>query len=352
MKDIEILDLVNICRKGLENRKVVSTISSTRGVKVFIYNITVVLFSPKIGRVAKVFFINGKSQNKLTLDIPNAKKIYHGFVYSKEIDVFNLPTLYCQRRRFQRLCRLLKWSFQFLSHKNEIKMFSAWIELCSLCDFLVQSGVKEVFGRGHYDEFSTWIGELSKILDFTYVIYQHGVEFSDINLPNKIYCDSVYTFDNYSSNVFRKFIIFNDSCNFSIYGFPPSVSFVEFPKKEKEMVYIGIAEQCNPDWINLVIKTLEADKSLFLIVMKHPLSSMNYIIEHGLVDDTNKYFNIDYLLTEHSTIALDYYRAKSPARIIFTSSLIIDAFKEYPFIYCSDLRSITFVIRKELTLIP
>ena len=344
MKSFEIFNLVNICRKGIENRKVVSKRTFSRGLKVFIYNISVALFSPTIGRVAEIFLVNGKSQNKLILDISNSKKIYHGFVYSKVTDIFDLPTLYCQRSIFQRLCKLIEWSFQFISHKNEIEVFSAWIELCSLCDFLVHSGVKEVIGRGHYDEFSTWLGELSKILDFKYIIYQHGVEFGDIDLPNKIYCDSVNTFDNYSSSVFRKHIISNDLCNYSIYNFQPSVLFVDIPKKERGMIYIGIAEQCNPDWINLVIKSLEVDKRLYLIVMKHPLSSMAYIINHGLVDDNNKYFNVDYLLTEHSTIAIDYYRAKSPAKIIFTSPLIIDAFKEYPFIYYSDLRSIGSVI--------
>lgn len=343
---------IDNCIAGVVNRETVLNrkISLFRKIKIFIYNIAVILFSPRINySCEKIFFINGKSQNRSSFFKKDVLKIYHGNVYNNFIDIFNKPTLYSICSRKKRIELFFKTIKTYFINKNQICDFGSWLEYVVLENFIRCSSVEEIISRGHYDEYATWLGILSFQYGFIYSIYQHGVVAADEYVKNRIECNNFYAFDKYSINIFRSKIIRNESCNYYLYDFPSSVHFERIDKLPNNY-YIGIAEQDNYEWTSRIIDMLLKTSNIRIILMLHPLSKNKYKYKKNskIKVTSKKIINIDLLITENSTLALDYYKKQKDFKIIFTSNESKNTFLEYPFLYCESLNSIRQYIEKEL----
>ena len=191
------------------------------------------------------------------------------------------------------------------------------------------------------------MGELSERLKFDLSIYQHGVVLRSVTIPHRIYCSYLYGFDSYSLEIFKANYIRNPDCRYEVYPFGPSISFDRL-EREDGSFYVAIAEQYNPEWANQVIelvhRLLPCAK---IIVMLHPYSKISYASQPGVVEEgAKKYININLLLTESSTLALDYYRADKSLPIMYTAASATECFAGYPFIYAGNIGTLGCQIAK------
>lgn len=69
--------------------------------------------------------------------------------------------------------------------------------------------------------------------------------------------------------------------------------------------------------------------------MLHPLSKHKFSKKDNevLIEHDKKFLNLDYVLTESSTLIIDYYRQTATMPIFFTASNMKTCFLEYPFQY-------------------
>lgn len=334
--------------RGMNNRETVLKlkISNKRKVKILLYNIVVMFCSPQIGsEFDRIYFVNGKSQEYFNLDLENITKISHGNVYTNAKQFFLKPTLYSIYNRWERIAILFNAVKIYKKNKIKIGDFSSWFEYVVLEYFMHDAAFNEIIARGHYDEYATWIGLLAEEKLFKYSIFQHGVEVDDVKVRSKIFCNNLFAFDKYSIEIFKKNIIKNESCNYFLHDFPPSVLF-ESIVRTSDLFYIGIAEQCNKDWINRILKILSGVQGICIILMLHPLSREKYKKDSRIIMTDKKILNIDLLITENSTLTLDYYRKRKDIRIIYTSVDSYNTFSEYPFILCETEKEIITLIMK------
>ena len=166
------------------------------------------------------------------------------------------------------------------------------------------------------------------------MLYQHGIVLPTIKIPYKINYSKVYVFDRYSQQIFRDCYVSNTKCEYKIYDFKPSFDFQVIANKKQDIFYIGIAEQSNPKWVESILDEIEkefTDVKYVCYIMLHPNSNYQYV-RKNVFTTREKYINIDVLITDFSTLPLDYYRQNKDVKIIFTKD--VKCFMDYPFIKC------------------
>ena len=322
---------------GIQNRLLfgASPFTKARNLKICLYYLLIAIFSPcKKGNPGSVYFIAGKGERNWKFEAEeNADvKLYRGFCYNSFRELWQLYTVFSPFNRFERFAILVNMISVYLKNKKDVQYLSAWLEYSAYNCFFQRTKLHTFTARNHFDEFATWFGSFAQMYEFRFCVYQHGVVYDSVVLPHKIHCDHFYAFDNYSIGAFRKCYHGNPECQYEVYPFGSSVAFEEI-QREPGKLYIGIAEQRNPKWTEQVIALTQKIPFAQVFVMMHPLSDANYNAENISLEKSRKILNLDLLITENSTLALDYYRAYPQIRVAFTSELIRNCFADYPFTY-------------------
>lgn len=329
--------IYEIYKKGSENKYYITN-GASRTFKRQLFSIgfyIVSLFVSPRKEIPPVFsYVNGNKKKYADIEIGNLSNVYRGYMGNGFKEWRESLTFWSPFTRKERMFILIKTINLYLEKKLHGD-FAGWFEFNIIYTFCKKSSIKKLITRGHYDDINMWLGELSKIYNFEIEMYQHGIVLSEIKIPHKIHYSTVYVFDEYSRNVFTKNYVSNANCIYKIYDYKPSCKFEFIKNFNKSCIYIGIGEQCNPKWtqemINIIEKTYH-DINYKVFVMLHPNSQYEYNAKNVEVCRI-KYYNIDILLTEFSTLPLDYYRSKSDARVIFT--LQTDCYCNYPFVLCN-----------------
>ena len=340
----------HIYLKGVENRYAVENgrVTKKGNIQRIIYYIIVSLMAPKRNSVNdKILFVNGKSQRKFNFDYPEAQKVFRGFgeeiLHSIRND-FYLVTPFSRARRFNLFFKALRT----YKKTEEGDFLSLWLDFISVHEFLKKVKPKVLISRGHIDEFTTWFGEFARIYNYRFDVYQHGVMgcSNTAIIPHKLYYSSFYAFDNYSIGFFKENFIGNADCKYQVYDFLPSVKFEKIQKKQGR-IYVGIGEQKNEDWVFEVVRQLQkCQPTPYIIIMKHPLSSGNYsMFQDVQVETSKKYSNIDFFITQNSTLAIDYYRANKEVNVIYTDESAKGCFSDYNFIFVEKLDQLPCLIK-------
>ena len=327
-------EMLDIYLRGKENKRTVaSSVADTksRGIKMLLYYFVTLIVSPYIKISDTVFYVNGSYKKFRDIgEIEGCQNIYRGYKYSTIREISSIPTFFSSMKRRQRFRVVHQALASYRKYKKRGVILSTWLEFNVLSEFMKTSHIKLILIRGHYDDVTTWIGDLSKLYGIRVVMYQHGVVSERITIPYKIRCDKINVFDNYSKNIFKNQYVDNEDCQYCIYPFKPSCLMQD--KQYSTKYAIGIAEQCNFDWVNriiLLIRSMHLDCTIF--VMPHPNSHYKESGDNIIVT-SDKVKNMDVLITENSTLALDYYRANNKQEIIYTDDF--EEYKDYPFHYC------------------
>lgn len=331
-------DYITIYKHGLENisRIYGCDFSNLRNLKVLLYYIVTIFISPytKVN-FQSIYFVNGKSQRKMQICESCDTIVYRGLCYDKLDELWSFNTFLCKIGFLKRVTLFLKSLLIF--KKNKLVNFASWLEFCYILRFLQITKIERVVSRGHYDEISTWLGDLSKELGFKFVIYQHGIVSKELIIPHRIYCSDLYAFDNYSQQCFSKNYVEREFCKFHLRPFQSNINF-DIIRRKEGYLYIGLAEQVNSKWVKMIIEEIrKLKRKIIFVIMLHPFSHNKYIGDDIILMPDKKYFNLDAIITYNSTLLLDYYSKGYSNGIFFTDEKSIDCFRDYPFIFVSDV---------------
>lgn len=223
-----------------------------------------------------------------------------------------------------------------------------WIDFLSIYEFIKTVKPTVIISRGHTDEFTTWFGEYAKAYGFSFEVYQHGVIgcADTAIIPEKIFYSKFFAFDHYSADYFKEHYVGNPDCKYTLYDFPASIRFEKI-NREKNRVYVGIGEQRNENWVNKILGILlSIEKEITIIIMRHPLSNIVYQSQNNvIIENQKKYNNIDFFITENSTLAIDYYRDKNTVKVIYTDPLAKECFSDYNFVFADNIYNLKELIR-------
>lgn len=351
------IKFMKIYRSGIENLISISDNGRTkesifRDIKISLYYLLLTFFNKKRMFIPNEVYIN-KGNNERYLIPPQYDEnavILRGKAFTSVKELIYNPSFVSMYDRKERLKINVSIIKEYIKKRKQIRYLSMWIEYCWILKFIQGAKLKRIASCGHYDEITTWLAFLSKLFDFKTVIIQHGFVSDKIRLAHRIPCDEVVVFDNNSLKTFKTHIIFNEDCIYKIQSKP----FIPFHNINRHTgyKYIGIIEQCNPAWVNRIIETIaDSDmKNIFFVIMLHPLSNAKYANRYGsfhIITTRDKIKNLDLLIMECSTLAIDYYTAKITTPVLFTNVDGIANLSEYPFIYVeSDEMLLRLIVQK------
>lgn len=342
-------ELFEIYNRGKKNKIAVSpevANSITREIKVIGYYILLMFASPFQKIDSEINYVNGGKTQYLDIENEPIQRVYRGYIYLSLLDFKMYKSFWSGIPYFLRGYIFIKSIYLYFKNGFKDKDLGSWLEFYILYNFFKKNKISKVVTRGHYDEVNTWMGEFSKCFDFSLVLFQHGIVLSDIHIPYKIFYSEVYVFDRYSKKIFRNNYVSNPECKYELYKYKASCEFKTILDKRENTIYIGIVEQCNPNWVRFIIRQIEEnyENNIYkCYVMLHPNSLFKY--EGNNIECTReKFSNIDVLITDFSTLALDYARENYKVKIIYTRKT--ECFQDYSFYYCENEDSINEELQK------
>ena len=334
---------LNIYRCGLDNgcSVIPDKFSKKYNLKLLLYYLIIIVLSPVQKLDDRVFFINGKAQNKMKTPMDNIEKVCRGFSRNSILENVRSKNICTPLKKNERFTILLKSIAQFIKNKKKIFFLGTWIEFNYIYYFVQKAECNMLYSRGHYDEITTWMSYSCKLFKKNFIIIQHGIVLEKIKIPNKLYVSEMFCFDKYSIKIFHDNYIENsDTCKFYIQPFMSSVNF-EMIEKKNRCIYVGLAEQCNKQWIEEILHILKEVKcDVKVVIMLHPLSKNLYDEDDVIIEKNKKIGNIDFLITDNSTLLLDYYSYDKGIKLGYTSADARKTFSDYEFMYLDSKQTI------------
>lgn len=323
--------------KGIENLSAIGRkeqLGITTSIKILVFYIILCILAEYQNSGKKLFFINGIPEVKRKDPTDGTyNRIYVRKFSLKFKDLVNwtsLPSLLTRQKRFGAVIYAL-----FHQPKGGHNL-GRWIEFTLLAKIFQTYSLDKVASFGHYDEFTYWLTSLCEEKGVHYTMYQHGITMDSIQVPNKIYSNKVHIYNQYSENVFKTKIIGFSECEYIVDGFKTNIHFSQI-RKESGKKYIGIIDQTFPDWIKQVTAAVSEIEDCVAVIMLHPLTKVGYFKEDEnkkIVETREKYDNLDCIISDFSTLVLDYLSMGYDAPIVCTSKDAVEGlYKEYSLQY-------------------
>lgn len=211
----------------------------------------------------------------------------------------------------------------YMRNRKQLKGFLCFvIEYYYIAYFLSNHETKEIVFQGLYDRYNTLFSYLGWFLNIPLIAYQDGACVTD-QIPEKIYCNKMYCFDEFEEKQFKKYFS-NEDCVFQYTGFKSLLKWETLRPKQNKV--IAIASQ---DWytgktievIQHVMDNYESEKYTVILFPHYRESIEQYkdvakkypklIIEPG-----RRYSNIDVLITFYSTIVYDFWSVNNSLKTV------------------------------------
>ncbi len=289
-----------------------------------------------------IHIVAGKSELRL-IQYKNFEDIYYGDTQKNLKDLLYQKTLFSYFTRKERLMIFVNAILIFFKNRSIKGPVVYWIDFLFWNEFLNVSNAKILLSNGHYDRLTTSLSYLCKSKKILFHMRQHGIILANGMIPNKIFCDKLYVFDERNKLCFKNSIIRNMDCEYII-EYKNNVRFSTFNKKGR---LVGIIE--NPCFemkkiINCVINYYGSDT--MILIMLHPLSKERDYKEFkrkNVEFISQKIWNIDLLISATSTLAYDYIRNGFTKKILFVD--LNGLFPEYKntfgnLVYLNDLEGL------------
>lgn len=321
--------------KGIENLKVIGQeeqFGIMTSLKIFFFYVVLCCLAKYQEIEGKVFLVNGESERKRKDPTGGEYKRLYARRFSNSIDdLINKWTVVSplsKRVRFRVIIHALFHSPCGGHYKGR------YLEFLLLNRLFTCSNISETASFGHYDEFTYWLSEISTNYHIKYSMFQHGVVSDKIELPTKIKCNEIWLYNNYSEKAFRERIIENENCVYHSNIFISNVTFKNI-NREKRKFYVGIIDQTYEVWLKELVEAIKDLENVVEVIMLHPLSKLRDAeCKENIIITKDKYFNLDCIISESSTLFLDYFYAGYKGAMICTKSEIVEeVFGEYPLIY-------------------
>lgn len=327
----------NIFLKGIANLRAIGKteqFSLKSSIKIFLFYVYICAVAKPQKIDGNIFFINGCSEAKR--DSPTGEKYNRIYIrkFSSNTNILSkMPSLVALISIKDRITTILK---SLISTPKGGHYLGRWLEYQLLSVMLEKHNIKKVSSFGHYDEFTYWLTEICKERSIYYTMYQHGIVMDSITVPNKINCDEIHVYNKYSEKIFRNRIIKKSTCKYIVDGFKSNINFKKI-SKEKGMNYIGIVDQTFPEWLNFVVRSILEINNFIPVVMLHPLSQENILGRgNNIIETRDKYDNLDCIISDFSTLILDYVSIGYSGPIVCTNKGACEGiFGEYNLHYIS-----------------
>lgn len=333
MKDMK--DSREIFFEGIDNLHVIGKpeqFGKKNSAQMMMFYFLLCLLSRRQVLGKRLFLINGMAEKGRKRPNAEHERIYARRFSSKIADLIKETSIVTPLSRIERFVVIIK---AMLNAPRDRRLLGRWIEFNLLKATMQSVEISEVASFGHYDELTYWLSELCRISNISYKMYQHGIVKKSISIPNKVYCQEIHVYNNYSKEVFREKIIRNSDCIYSIDGFETSIVF-RCLEKEQGKKYIGIIDQTFPEWLEFVASSVLEISGYVAVIMLHPLNN-EFIYrkkKNDVIITKEKYENLDCIISDYSTLILDYIFSGYNKPIICTNKEAIDTiFKEYDLLY-------------------
>lgn len=211
--------------------------------------------------------------------------------------------------------------FYFL-HRKELKGYLHFtLEYYGIAYFLYSHKFNTYITPGFYDRYCTLFSYLGHSNGAGIIGVQEGAAVN-IGVPAKVYCDEMYCFDEFESNILKKFIKNND-CRYVYTGFKSVLSWSYFDRSEKKIMSIASQDWFTSKTIELIEEIMESDipDSWDVIVLPHyreTEESYKQIREKYprlIVEHKKRFKNIDLLITFYSTIVYDFWSVDKDLKV-------------------------------------
>ena len=258
------------------------------------------------------YFIYNDLQNKIYYDTSDNYKTFHGDSIKKISDISKKNTIVSYLTFKEKIITLFKSIASFSRVKISKKYLAYWIDFNFIYKFLKKNSFSNMNVAGHFDRYATWMSLLCEAEGINYRVKQHGA-ICKLDMPNRIYCNELTSFNNCEIELFKSYIIKNKDCVYKEVPFKSKLTFKEIEKQEG-IVYIGIASQdaVTEHTIELIEKINKNVKfKVNILLYPHYRESISQFegirkFENVEIYTDFKHKNVDMLITFFSTIVYDF----------------------------------------------
>ena len=202
----------------------------------------------------------------------------------------------------------------YIRYKKELRGYIHFIlEYYSIATFLNDYHFDKYITSGMYDRYCTLFSYLGRMNGARLIGVQDGAAVN-IDVPAKVYCDEMNCFDEFESNILRKFIK-NSDCKYIYTGFKSILTWSDFKRSGKKVLAIASQDWFTSKTIELIEEMMKSDIPDFwdVIVFPHyreteePYKQVREKYPSLIIEHKNRYRNMDLLITFYSTIVYDFW---------------------------------------------
>jgi len=218
------------------------------------------------------------------------------------------PNIYNYYKFSVKVKILIEYIYNVIIHKFDKYYIYYYLEFLNIKSFVEQT-YGSLLTISHFDRLTVWMSYLAKDQKRCFIISQHGLV-GKISLPEKVHADKVYAFSKYEQEIFKKYIISNDSCSYSRAHYISNVKFENY-NREDDKKYIFLASQPRKTQLTIstIKKIIERYNNVVIFLKLHPFEKVDTSLfkKNSNVILTKQFFlNVDVVLTYYSTIIYDF----------------------------------------------
>lgn len=196
------------------------------------------------------------------------------------------------------------------------------IEYYYIADFLSEHRPIEIVFQGLYDRYNTLFSYLGFFMSIPLVAYQDGACVTD-EIPEKIYCNKMYCFDEFEAMQFKKYFA-NEDCLFQYIGFKSLLKWESLEPKYKKIIAVASQDWYTGKTIEVIQQIMESKeaKEYTVILFPHYRESVEQYKEIAkkypdlIIEAKRRYSNIDVLITFYSTIVYDFWSVNQSIKTV------------------------------------
>lgn len=191
--------------------------------------------------------------------------------------------------------------------------FHLTLEYYSIAKYIDDHGIKTIISPCMYDRYCTFLSYYAHSKSIEIIGVQDGAAI-DINIPRKVYCTLMNCFDEYESEIIKKFIA-NKDCKFHFVGFTSTLAWQNYESHGNYTIAIASQDWFTNQTLHLLESLLDQVKNKTINVVLFPhyrekadqYKCIKAKYPQLVVETGDRYANIDLLITFYSTIVYDFW---------------------------------------------